>query len=223
MLGERAFYYAKRSPRLLDLQAQHLLMELAQQPGSREALNVAERVSNSMETFAGTARDLPGLVDLEREAVREVLDALPHQEERARALLAEARRALEAGNATATSVDATLRSLDGLVTQLQKPPPPGTPPTKPFDVDDYTRALRQLGEAAQELQVLLAAVGKEGSSIQGLVQHASEESQSVVDRAFRRALELVAFLVVAVLAAAIIYKWAAARIQGRGGGRAEPS
>ena len=224
ILAERAFFVAKREPRLLDLQAQLLLMQLEQQPRSQEAFQIAERVSSSMEVFARTAGDLPGLVDREREAaIRQVLDALQAREGRTRALLAEARTTLEAGRSTAASVDATIRSLDGLMARLQQPPPPGTPPSKPFDVDDYTRALRQLEESSRELQTLLATVGHEGSGIDALVQRASEESRGVVDHAFRRALVLVAVLVASVLAAAIIYRSVAARIQGRGGGRAGPS
>jgi hypothetical protein len=224
LLGERAFFYAKRAPRLLDLQGQQLLMQLGQQPRSQEAFQIAARVSGSMDALASTARGLPGLVDREREAaLRQVLDALRAQEDQAQALFTEARTTLEAGRSTSASVDATIRSLDGLVTRLQAPPPPGTPPSKPFDVDDYTRALRQLGESAQQLQTLLAAVGREGSTLEVLMGRATEESRGVVDHAFRRALVLVAFLVASVLAAAIAYRWAAARIQGRAGGRARPS
>jgi len=224
ILGERAFFYAKRAPKLIDLQARQLVMQLEQEPRSQEAFQVAERISSSMEALARTAAGLPGLVDREREAsVGQVLDALRAQEGRAQALLAEARTTLEAGRSTSASVDATLRSLDGLVARLQQPPPPGTPPSKPFDVDDYTRALRQLGESAQELQTLLAAVDREGSSIEVLVRRASEESRGVVDHAFRRALVLVAVLVASVLAAAIAYRAAATRIQGRSGGRAGTS
>ena len=224
ILAERAFFVAKRTPRLFDLQAQQLLLQLEQQPRSQEAFQIAERVSSSMEVFARTAGDLPGLVDREREAaIRQVLDALQAREGRTRALLAEARTTLEAGRSTAASVDATIRSLDGLMARLQQPPPPGTPPSKPFNVDDYTRALRQLEESSRELQTLLATVGHEGSGIDALVQRASEESRGVVDHAFRRALVLVAVLVASVLAAAIVYRSVAARIQGRGSGRAGPS
>jgi hypothetical protein len=218
ILGERAFFYVKRAPRLIDLQAQQLLLQLSQQPRSKEAFDVAERVSTSMEAFASAAGSLPGLVDREREAaIRQALDGLRAQEERARALLAEARTTLAAGTSTAASVDATIRSLDALVARLQAPPPPGAPPSKPFDVDDYTRALRQLADSAQELQTLLAAVGRDGSSVDLLVRRATEESRGVVDHAFRRALILVAVSVASVLAAAIAYRWAAARIQGPGG------
>jgi hypothetical protein len=221
ILGERAFFYVKRAPRLIDLQAQQLLMELSQQPRSKEAFHIAERVSSSMETFASAAGSLPGLVDREREAaVRQALDGLRAQEERARALLAEARTTLEAGTSTAASIDATIRSLDGLVARLQAPRPPGAPPSKPFDVDDYTQALRQLADSAQELQTLLAAVGRDGSSVELLVRRTTEESRAVVDHAFHRALILVAVSVTSVLAAAIAYRWAAARIQGSGSGRA---
>jgi hypothetical protein len=224
LLGERAVFFAKRAPTLIDLQARQLVMQLEQQPRSQEAFQIAERVSSSMQAFARTAAGLPGLVDREREAaVRQVLDALRAQEGRAQSLLAEARTTLEVGRSTAASVDATIRSLDVLITRLQQPPPPGTPPSRPFDVDDYTRALRQLGESTQELQALLAAVDREGSSLEVLMQRASEESRGVVDHAFRRALVLVAVLVASVLAAAIAYRAAATRIQGRGGGRAGTS
>jgi hypothetical protein len=106
------------------------------------------------------------------------------------------------------------------VTELNQPAPPGAPPSKPFDIDDYTRALRQLGASAQDLQGLLTSVERDGPRIEAMLKQASKDGREVVDHAFHLALVLVIFLIACALGAAIAYRWAAAHIPGRRESRA---
>jgi hypothetical protein len=221
LLAERAFYFAKRWPRILELQTRLLTLQLAAQPAPAQLLADVERVSRAADSVARTAEGLPALVDREREAaIRQFLDALSAQEARARAMLVEMRRTLDAGTGAANAVHGALGSLDAILAVTSRPSPPGSPPSRPFDVTEYTRALEQLGRSATELEALLRAVNQDTPAVARLIgdagREASERGRALVDHAFQRALILVAVLVLSVLAAALAYRWAANRMSRSG-------
>ncbi|HET8722635.1 MAG TPA: hypothetical protein VFM53_00425 [Anaeromyxobacteraceae bacterium] len=217
LLAERAFYFAKRWPRILELQTQLLALQLAAQPAPSRALADVTRVSLAAESVARTAEGLPALVDREREAaIRQFLDALSDQEARARALLVEMRRTLDAGSGAAHAVRGALGSLDAILAVTSRPPAPGAPPSHPFDVNEYTRALEQLGRSATELEALLRSANQDAPRIAALIGDAgrevSDRGRALVDYAFGRALALGLALVGSILVASLVYRWAATRI-----------
>jgi hypothetical protein len=218
VLAERAFYYAKRWPRLIELETRQLTLQLALQPAPASLLADVNRVSLAAESVARTAEGLPALADREREAaIRQVLDAMEAQEGRARALLAEMRRTLDAGTGAANAVHGALRSLDAIIAATSAPSPPGTPPSKPFDVNDYTRALEQLGRSATQVEALLRSVDQDAPRVAALIgdagREASERGRALVELAFQRAVAAVLILVGSVLVAALAYRWAANRMK----------
>jgi hypothetical protein len=223
ILAERALYFAKRQPRLIELEVRQLAFHLAQQPPADRLLDDLGRASRAAESVARTASELPGLVDREREAaIRQFLDALQAQEGRARALLAEMRQTLDAGGSAANALRGALSEFDvvyGRLSAPSPPPPPGAPPSAPFDVNDYTRALEQLRRSAEEVRSLLRDVNQDAPRVAALVGDAGREAEArgraLVDYALQRALLLVGVLVGAVLAAAIAYRWVASRIAAR--------
>ncbi len=217
LLAERAFYFAKRWPRLLEMQTRLLGLRLADQPAPARLLADVSRVSLAAESVARTAEGLPSLVDREREAaIRQFMDALSSQEARAQAMLREMRRTLDAGKGAATAVHGALGSLDSIVGVLARPAPPGAPPSRPFDVTEYTRALEQLGRSASELEALLRAVDRDAPRVAALIgeagREASDRGRALVDHAFRRLLTLSLLLVAAVLVAALLYRWVTLRL-----------
>jgi hypothetical protein len=217
LLAERAFYFAKRWPRILEIQTRLLTLQLASQPAPAQALADIARVSLAAESVARTAEGLPALVDREREAaIRQFMDALSAQETRARALLAEMRRTLDAGTGAANAVHGALGSVEAILATAGKPSPPGTPPSRPFDVNEYTRALEQLGHSATELEALLRAVNQDAPRLAGLIgdagREATDRGRALVDYAFGRLLALGLALVLSVLAAALLYRWASHRM-----------
>jgi hypothetical protein len=217
LLAERAFYFAKRWPRILELQTRLLTLQLAAQPAPTQLLAEVSRVSAAAESVARTAEGLPALVDREREAaIRQFMDALSAQETRARALLAEMRRTLDAGTGAANAVHGALGSVEAILATAGKPSPPGTPPSRPFDVTEYTRALEQLGRSATELEALLRLVNQDAPRLAGLIGEAGKEAtdrgRALVDYAFGRLLTLGLVLVLSALAAALLYRWASQRM-----------
>lgn len=219
VLAERAFYFAKRWPRLLELQTRQLALELAQQPAPAQVTADLTRFSLAAESVARTAEGLPGLVDREREAaIRQVLDAMESQEVRARAMLADLRRTLDAGTGAANALHGALGAFDRIVGELNAPRPAGSPPSHPFDVNEYTRALAQLQRTSVELEKLLASVDRDAPQVARLIgdagREASERGRALVDYAFGRLLVLGLALIGAALAAALAYRWLASRIAG---------
>ncbi len=220
ILAERAFYFAKRWPRLLELQTRQLTLQLAMQPTPARLTDDVTRVSLAAESMARTAEGLPGLVDREREAaIRQFMDALEAQETRARALLREIRRTLDAGTGAANALHGALGSFGGILTEFDAPSPPGSPPARPFDVREYTQALDQLARTSVELEALLRSVDKDAPRVAALIgdagREASERGRALVDYAFGRLLTLGLALVAAVLVAALVYRWAATRMARR--------
>jgi len=128
----------------------------------------------------------------------------------------EMRRTLDAGTGAATAVDGALRSLDAIVAASKPSSGSGGAPSHPFDVNEYTRALEQLGRSATEVEALLRAVNQDAPRVATLIGDAGREvtarGRALVDLAFQRALIVVAVLVLSVLAAALVYRWAAIRM-----------
>lgn len=219
ILAERAFYFAKRWPRLLELQARQLALQLAMQPAPTQVTTDLRRFSLAAESVARTAEGLPALVDREREAsIRQILDALASQEARARAMLAEVHRTLDAGTGAANALHGALGTFEKIVGELTAPSPPGSPPGHPFDVNEYTRALEQLKRTSEELERLLSSVDRDAPKVARLIgdagREASERGRALVDYAFGRLLVLGLALIGAALVAAVAYRWAAGRISG---------
>jgi hypothetical protein len=97
ILGERAIYYAQRTPMLLDLQTRTLTAAVADMPEIRSVLATANSVGESAALLADTAVMLPETFRKEREAtIEQLLNAMEQQQGTMRQLLVEVRQSLEA-------------------------------------------------------------------------------------------------------------------------------
>ena len=217
VLAEKAFYFAKRWPRVLEMQTRLLSLQLSLQPAPSRLLGDMNRVSLAAESVAQTAEQLPGLVDREREAaIRQVVEAMQAQGPQARAVLDDVRRTLDAGTGTANAVHGVLGALDPILASVSAPPPNDAAPSPPFDINHYTRALEELGASAVKLESLLLAVNQDASKVEALIgdagREASERGSALVEFAFRRAAALVLLTIGVTLVAALVYRWASIRM-----------
>ena len=90
ILGERAIYYAERTPMLLDLQTRTLTAALADMPESRSVLASVDRVGDSAATLAETAAALPETFSKERDAtIQQLVAAMEKQQGTMKELLVE--------------------------------------------------------------------------------------------------------------------------------------
>ena len=124
LLAERMIYYMQRVPYVVNLQVDRMTSELLLRPEVRELLADTDRVSRSMERFAGVAEDLPATIARERQAIIDQFsNVLVAQEATLRPMLVELRQALEAGDGMAGSVDGVVKSIDTLLAHWPSPPP----------------------------------------------------------------------------------------------------
>jgi hypothetical protein len=208
-LGERAMYYSQRMPMLLSWQVEVLAYQLASQPESQQVLNDADRLAASADVFAQTARQLPQLVNDQRQAaIQQILDGLAGQMNKSGKLMTGTRLTLESAGAAATNINAAIQSLTAFV-QYVSPTnavsaPAGTN-SRPFNVLDYGTAAAQIGSAASNLNTLLASVNQSAPQLEKLGQQTKADADEVVRHAFVYGLILGLILLAGSVLAALIY------------------
>jgi hypothetical protein len=210
---ERAMYFLQRAPQLLDMQIERVTYQLAVMPESQGLLEDLDRTSHAAESAGKLADRLPEVIAREREAaIRQFMDAIESQQAQMRELLTDVRTTLQAGTAASDSVNQTTRALDAFIAGFRKPPDPNRPPAKPFDITEYTATAHELAAASTQLQGLLAQLNASGPGVARLTDSAATQLNGVVDRAYRRLVELILILVAATLIAVLLYRLAMRRI-----------
>ena len=220
MLAERTVYYAQRMPGLISSQAELLAYQLAVEPETRDVLSATTRVSEASRTIANTAATLPEWASRERQAaIDQFMQALQSQQETMRALLVELRQTLEAGTQTSQSLNATVGAVDALVERFKpKEAVPGAP-KKPFDINDYTRAAAEFTATARQLEQLVAALDQNVPGVAAAAQKVTAGGRDLVDYAFRRALALIAVMIVGGFGAVLAYRLLVTRLTRRAADR----
>jgi len=212
-LAERAVYYGQRVPKLISLETQRLAFEMAVTPESVRVLDSVAQIGGAAQTAGELASDLPRLLATERAAaIEQLTGAFDERQAELQLLVVELRSALEAGGTTSDSVRKTIAALDALMARFDRrgAPPAGTPP-RPFDVTEYTEALRQLGVAAQQLKALLDQADSKAPALTRLSDQAGDRLASLVDHVYWRLLQLILVLVAASVLGALAYRAIARR------------
>lgn len=226
-MAERAMYYTQRMPILVSWQIQLLTLQMAQQPEVKLMLEDADSFAKSTERFAKVADRLPQLINDQREAaIKQILDGvaaertnllagLAAEEQKARALLVEARETLNAGNGMATSVSQAIKSLDEFVRYVSptnaQPAAPASN-SHPFNVLDYGTAAGQVGLAAKDLNQLLAGVNQTTPELARLSQRTTEDATNLVHRLFWLGVVLILILLAGSVLAALAYRYVVNRL-----------
>lgn len=208
-LAERAVFYAQRTPKLISMEAQRFAFELAITPESVGLLQSIDRLGIAAQTTSEFATDLPELIARERATTIEQLTALfDARQGRLQELVGELRATLDAGTATSDSVTGTIAALEALLGRFDQPEgsPTAARPRQPFDITEYTETLRQLGETAQQLQVLLNQVDAKAPELSQMSGSAVDGLASLVDHAFWRLVQLGLLLAAAGLLSALAYR-----------------
>jgi len=212
-LAERAVYYGQRVPMLISMEAQRLAFEMAVTPESAQVLESIGRIGGAAQSASDLVADLPGLLATERAAtIDQITGALDARQGELQALMVELRSALEAGGATSDSVRATIASMDALVARFDRSASPAAgPPPRPFDITEYTEALRQLGVAAEHLKALLGQADQQAPALAQLPDQAAGRLTELVDHVYWRLVQLVLVVLVASMLGALARRAIAAR------------
>jgi hypothetical protein len=212
-LAERAVFYGQRVPVLISMETQRLAFQMAVTPESTQVLQAVGSLGSAAQSAGDLAQDLPGLVARERAAAIEQVSAVfDARQGELQQLVTEMRAALEAGGSTSDSVRETIATLDALVARFERPGSAADgPPRRPFDITEYTEALRELGVAAEQLKVLLGQAEGQAPALAALPEQASLRLTALVDHLYWRLVQLVLVLVAASVLGAVAYRALSAR------------
>ena len=208
-LAERAVYYGQRMPKLNSMEVQRLAFELAVTPESVGLLQSIGSVGTAAQKTSELAADFPDLFARERAAtIEQLTGVLDARQGQLQALVVELRSTLEAGTVTSDSVNGTIASLDALMARFDRSESSTSTPQsrQPFDITKFTESLRQLGETAQQLQVLLTQADAKAPALTQLSERASDRVASLVDHVFWRLAQLAFVLIGTCLLGALTYR-----------------
>lgn len=210
-LAERAIFYFQRMPNIVSMQAEQLLYEMAVQPETKNALTSFQRVSLVGSAADTLATNLPTILDKEREALlRQLTQEITSQSATIGELSGNLRSTLEAGTATADALNTMLQSLNKLTGQFVSTTPapktPAQPSGPPFDIRNYTEALRAATGTAQQLTALTQQLN---TSMPGV----RSATQSLVDNIVRQVLLILAALILGTFGASLAYRVIVLRMQ----------
>jgi len=207
-LAERAVYYGQRAPKLISMEVQRLAFELAMTPESVGLLQNVDRIGGAAQATGNLATDLPRLFAEERSAAIEQLTGiLDERQGQLQALVVELRSTLEAGGTTSDSVRETIAALDVLLARFDRPAAATVRTgSRPFDVTEYTEALRVMGETAQQLQLLLGQADGKMPALNQASEHATGQLVSLVDHVYWRLVQLILVLVAAGVVGSLGYR-----------------
>ena len=209
-LAERAIYYAQRAPDLLDMQIERLSYQFAAMPESRTLLTSVDRVSLIGSSSDRLVRDLPNLLDRQREAlVAQLTDTLNRQSAALGTLAGQLRGTLQAGTDTASAVNGALQTFERISGQFTKKPDPAGPPQPtgpPFDIRNYTAMLEQAAVTARQLEDLAQNGDALAPALRTATQDAAFQVRAIIDHLFWLLVLLVLVIAAAALLAALAYR-----------------
>jgi len=200
-LAERLIFFVKYLPYILRTTAETGIYDILDQPETMRLLANIDRLTASIENIGVTAKNLPDRLSREREKL--VKDLL-NSEGPLRALSADLRQTLVAGNETATAANETIQSADRLVARILERGEPGS-----FHIQDYITIVKQATETVKQAQTLVAMVDKLSSDL-SLAQRLSQLKEGV-DTVFLRAFLWVALLIVFFFVALFAYRYVSHR------------
>jgi hypothetical protein len=206
-LGERALYFAERTPNLVDMQVERAAMQFAAMPETTQFLQDTQRASLAAQKAGELAAVLPDLLTKERTAAIEQLTGIADASEgRLRTLLGELRETLTAGTATASALNDAIRSFERLMKVFNQPAPAGKPPGRPFDITEYTATAEAIGTTTRQLEQLLQQIDANSGALEAVSGNASARVQALIDHLFWRLLELGAAITALVVIVALGYR-----------------
>ncbi len=221
LLGERAFYYAKRLPFLLDWHVESLILDVFARPELLQLLANAETFTQSAEQAGRTLSDLPLTIEREREAL---LDALDERQQSLGALATDLRATIEAATALSESMQVTIASADAFQSRLDADRDDAEP-SQPLDIhelratiNDATTTVREMNELVQSVQSLLAPDNRPAgqSPIADATGSVKSDVQAMIDRAFVRGLWLLVVLFFGIIVTWTICRLITNRLRPRG-------
>lgn len=156
-LAERAFYFSKRLPKLLDWQADSGIDDALAKPDLHQVLKDFTQTSGSIDRVSKVIERVPDLVATER---KEILAAWDARQKEAHSTLKEIRSTLAEGKEFAVQArdagkafELTFDALHRVVEPAREGPPAEA--SKPFDIAEYTAAATEIAKMARDANSLV--------------------------------------------------------------------
>ena len=222
LFAERALFVSQRMPTLLRWQMELFSYELTATPEVKQAMDNAERLTRTVETFGRTADQLPKLIDEQREAaIKQVFDGLAvertnllanlaAEENNLKGTLVELRQTLNAGTDLTKSSDQLVRSLDTFMGRFDKgtnaPSPEPATNARPFDISDYATTAKEVTMTIKELNTTINSLDNAIPKLQRTGDTFEAAGNRLLTRFFVIGAILVVLLFVCAFLAALAYR-----------------
>jgi len=204
-LAERAFYFSKRLPKLLNWQTDSALEDMLAKPDLHQVLKDVTQTSGSIDRVSRIIERVPDLVAAER---KEFLAAWDARQKELRGTLAEVRGV---GQAFERTFDALNRVVEPAREAAR------AEASKPFDIADYTAAATEIATMARDAHSLLESPA--WTERQEDVSRLANETLGRAELGSRRTVNLLALRMVQVLFVffilLVLYRVIARQIEGR--------
>jgi hypothetical protein len=156
-LAERAFFFSKRLPKLLDWQADSALDDLMTHPEVQQILKDVTQTSGSVDRVRKVLERVPDLVATER---KEFLAAWDARQGEAVSTLKELRMTLGEGREFAAQVSNAGQSFERTFDALNRIVEPArerslAEGSKPFDINEYTTAATEIAMMSRAADALM--------------------------------------------------------------------
>jgi hypothetical protein len=179
LLGERAFFQAKRMPYLINWQVQAVLNEALVKPELAQSLQAADSLARSADRITAVAEKLPGQIGAEREAIVAVLEdrggkvsgLLGEMRQTAAAadkLALNTLKIAESGERLALNVRETARTVES-VQARQTTRDAAAPPSRPFDIEPYVRVSAELNQTVAGINSALSTLESADRALGGQI------------------------------------------------------
>jgi ABC-type transporter Mla subunit MlaD len=213
LVSERALFYVERLPRLVTLQTELLLDQVAAAPDAERMRTNPSKLAAASEQLSLVVTDFPKYVTGERQAAidhvfmrfgserQQVMNDLASQENRLRGLFEEVRGLLDRANPLTDKLNTTVHSADALYRLFE---------AKPINLSQYNDLLEKSNVVMDKLAGILAEVKPLYAAISGdssvRVDSLLGKIVGLADHLFWRGMLLIAFFLVGLLGVLLAYK-----------------
>lgn len=221
VLAERTIFYLQRAPNLLDMQVERLVYQLAVMPEAKQTLLDVSKVALAAEAVGALSNDAPEILAAQRHAlIEELTQTLATEQTRLRELLIQIHAVLESGAAVSASVGTTVQAVDGLVHTIRARSNDGSHPAqarRPFDVNEYTAAMREITTSARQIDALLEQLDSSSASVEQLTGATVRDIRALTDHVYWQIVSIVLVLAATILIGMLLYRYLDRRLalQGR--------
>ncbi len=187
LLGERAFYYGQRLPRIVQWRVEDAVLTSFTEPELQRLIGAADTIGEASREYADLGQMALDGLPLQREAAidqaaqrlseereaaidqlfegleserRAILEDLRAEETRLRGVLAELRETIRAGDALSASMETTLASATTLTESIRTLKESARPDARPFDITEYRDLTESASGTLRELNAALVSANE---------------------------------------------------------------